>query len=80
MPALKSFGVPEPSVFTTVGSSPSFYGSIICFHEFEQALGAGDGQESLVGCRLWGHPESDTTEVTEQQQQDKLACSGGYVY
>ena len=23
----------------------------------------------LVGCRLWGHTESDTTEVTLQQQQ-----------
>ena len=22
------------------------------------------GQMSLVGCRLWGHTESDTTEVT----------------
>ena len=22
------------------------------------------GTESLVGCRLWGHTESDTTEVT----------------
>ena len=22
------------------------------------------GQRSLVGCRLWGRPESDTTEVT----------------
>ena len=25
------------------------------------------GQESLVGFRLWGHTESDTTEVTQQQ-------------
>ena len=23
---------------------------------------------SLVGCRLWGHTESDTTEVTQQRQ------------
>ena len=22
------------------------------------------GQRSLMGCRLWGHTESDTTEVT----------------
>ena len=62
MPALKSFGVPEPSVFTTVGSSLSFYGSIICFHEFEQAPGVGDGQGSLVCCSPWGCKESDTTE------------------
>ena len=25
--------------------------------------------QSLVGCCLWGHTESDTTEVTQQQQQ-----------
>ena len=30
------------------------------------------GQGSLVGCRLWGHTESDTTEVTQQQQQPFL--------
>ena len=22
-----------------------------------------------MGCRLWGHTQSDTTEVTQQQQQ-----------
>ena len=27
------------------------------------------GWESWVGCRLWGHTESDTTEATQQQQQ-----------
>ena len=27
-------------------------------------LGESQGQRSLVGCRLWGHPESDTTEAT----------------
>ena len=26
------------------------------------------GQRSLVGCRLWGHTELDTTEATQQQQ------------
>ena len=31
-------------------------------HEFEQALGYGDGQRSLACCSLWGHKESDTTE------------------
>ena len=30
--------------------------------EFEQALGVGDGQGSLVCCNPWGHKESDTTE------------------
>ena len=31
-------------------------------HEFEQASGVGDGQESLGGCSPWGHKELDTTE------------------
>ena len=31
-------------------------------HEFEQAPGVGDGQESLVWCSPWGHKESDMTE------------------
>ena len=31
-------------------------------HEFEQALGGGDGQGSLACCSLWGHKELDTTE------------------
>ena len=31
-------------------------------HEFEQALGAVDGQGSLVCCSTWGHKESDMTE------------------
>ena len=31
-------------------------------HEFEQALGVGDGQGSLTCCSHWGHKESDTTE------------------
>ena len=30
-------------------------------HEFEQALGDSERQESLVCCSPWGHKESDTT-------------------
>ena len=30
--------------------------------------GESQGQRSLVGCRLWGHTESDMTEATWQQQ------------
>ena len=30
--------------------------------EFKQALGAGDGQGSLVYCSPWGCKDSDTTE------------------
>ena len=29
------------------------------------------GRGSLVGCHLWGHTESDTTEATQQQQQQQ---------
>ena len=31
-------------------------------HEFEQVLGVGGGQGSLVFCSPWGLKESDTTE------------------
>ena len=31
-------------------------------HEFEQALGVGDGQESLACSSPWGHKEVDSTE------------------
>ena len=31
-------------------------------HEFEQALGVGDGQGGLVCCSPWGRKESDMTE------------------
>ena len=31
-------------------------------HEFEQALGIGNGQGSLACCYPWGHKESDMTE------------------
>ena len=30
-------------------------------HEFEQALGDSEGQESLACCSPWSHKESDTT-------------------
>ena len=32
-------------------------------HEFEQALGDGDGQGRLACCSPWGHKESDMTEL-----------------
>ena len=31
-------------------------------HEFEQALGVGDGQASLAGCSPWGLKELNTAE------------------
>ena len=39
--------------------------------------GESQGWGSLVGCRLWGRTESDTTEATQQQQQP---CSTGGIY
>ena len=36
-------------------------------HEFEQALGVGDGQGSLVSCSPWGLKESDMTEAELNQ-------------
>ena len=43
-------------------------------HEFEQALGAGDGQGNLVCCSPWGHKESDTT-LCEQVFEEISAIS-----
>ena len=40
--------------------------------------GEPQGRGSLVGCRLWGHTESDTTEATKQQH-DTLGFPGGLV-
>ena len=34
--------------------------------------GESQGRGSLVGCRLWGRTELDTTEVTQQQQQQEV--------
>ena len=54
------------------------------FHFFLSCIGEGNGNAlqcsclenprdggSLVGCRLWGHTESDMNEVTQQQQQQQ---------
>ena len=40
--------------------------------------GESQEQRSLVGCRLWGCTESDTTEATWQQQQQLLV--GGHLW
>ena len=53
------------------------------FHALEKAWhptpvllpGESQGQGSLVACCLWGRTESDTTEVTQQQQQCLLGSS-----
>ena len=38
--------------------------------------GESQGWGSLVGCRLWGHTESDTTEVTEQGETSRFYRKG----
>ena len=51
------------------------------FHALEKEMatqaaflpGESQGERSLVGCHLWGHTESDTTEATLQQQQQHLS-------
>ena len=51
-------------------------------HEFEQALGVGDGQESLACCSPWGHKESDMTEKlnwTERRSIDLPLIYGSLV-
>ena len=43
-------------------------------HEFEQALGDGEGQESLVCCSPQGHKELDTTEQLNNNNKEKEGC------
>ena len=56
--------VPGTSVFplSETGVLGDFWGRQLNEHEFEQALGVGDGQGGLVCCSPWGCKESDTTE------------------
>ena len=42
-------------------------------HEFEQALGVGDGQGSLACCSPWGHKKSDMTEWLNWTDSGDLA-------
>ena len=60
-------------------------------HEFEQVLGVGDGQGSLVCCSPWGRKESDTTErlnwishyarakvLAGESDESSLGCTARY--
>ena len=42
--------------------------------QFEQSLGVGDGQGSLVSCSPWDHKESDTTERLNWTSTWKILC------
>ena len=47
-------------------------------HEFEQALGVGDGQVNLVCCSPWGRKELDTTEWPTKAQEANIALKALY--
>ena len=49
-------------------------------HEFEQALGVGDGQGSLVCCSPWGHKESETTEWLNWTEMERKFIKRNYIY
>ena len=40
-------------------------------HELEQTLGDNEGQGSLVCCSPWGHKESDTTELPNNNEHER---------
>ena len=42
--------------------------------------GESQGRWCLMGCRLWGHTESDTTGATQQQQQSRQVTVSGTLY
>ena len=42
--------------------------------------GESQGWGSLLGCRLWGRTESDTTEATWQQQKQKILRRGSRIH
>ena len=44
-------------------------------HKFEQTLGHGEGQGSLVRCSPWGLKESATTEQLDNNNNYKKRCS-----
>ena len=44
--------------------------------EFEQLLGDGEGQGSLVCCSPWGHRKSDTTERLNSSESNIKENSG----
>ena len=55
---LKEMGIPDHLTFLLMAG----WHHRLDGHEFEQALGAGDGQGILVCYSPWGHKELDMTE------------------
>ena len=48
-------------------------------HEFEQAMGVGDGQGSLACCRPWGPKESDTIEQLNELNSKQPKEKGDFI-
>ena len=48
-------------------------------HNFEQALGDGEGQGSLVCCTPWGHREQDTPDRLNNNKSRLKGFPGGSV-
>ena len=49
-------------------------------HDFEQALGDGEGQGSLVCCSPWGRKESDTTWQLNSSRREKASQACGKIW
>ena len=49
-------------------------------HDFEQALGDGEGQGSLECCSPWGHKELNKTDQLTQQQLNHCCNHVEYFY
>ena len=49
-------------------------------HEFEQALGNGEGQGSLACCGPWGCKELDTTERLNNNCHQRVLLFSKYVF
>ena len=45
-------------------------------HEFEQALGDGEGQQSLDCCSPWGCKELDMTKLLNNNNTNPKSCRG----
>ena len=76
----KAFGQPSVNVLV-------YNVVILCFYTLRNddqdtptpvfLPGESRGWRSLVGCRLWGRTELDTTEATRQQQQQQGSVTCG---
>ena len=66
-------GGPPPGQRGSAPTAPTSLDS----RRFRLTTAPSQGRRSLVGCRLWGRTESDTTEVTQQQQQHVFPRAAG---